>query len=188
MARHTLYVFCSQAVRIRHDDQVKRDAILPSRLLPKSALAKENKANLKAKLKQSAALEDHWVVGAMGAGKVVAAAHGPDDMAVNPAWRKAYVHVFTMAGFPQDPAGKAKAIDYATNTMEQALIDLAPDSGAYLNEANPYTKNFQKTFFGSHYDRLLQLKKKFDPSSVFVCRTCVGSEFWNLESDKVCKK
>ena len=170
------------------NDQVKRDALLPSRLVPKSALTPANKPLLKEKLAQAAFPGEAWIVGAMGAGRNASIAHKPEEMSLNPAWRNTYVHIFTMAGFPADEAGKAKAYDFATNTMEQALIDLAPDSGAYLNEANPFTKDPFKTFWGSNYPRLKQIKKKFDPKGVFVCRTCVGSDEWEEKGDKICRK
>lgn len=60
----------------------------------------------------------------------------------------------------------------------QALRQLAPHSGAYVSEADPTEPDWQQTFWGAHYPRLLALKRKWDPAGVFWCRPCVGSELW----------
>lgn len=65
----------------------------------------------------------------------------------------------------------------------QALRDLAPDSGAYINEADPTEPNWQTTFWGSNYPRLLELKNYWDPNGVFWCIPCVGHGQWNVVSD-----
>ncbi|EEB98687.1 hypothetical protein MPER_01761 [Moniliophthora perniciosa FA553] len=47
------------------------------------------------------------------------------------------------------------------------------------NEASLYERNFQHTFFGNHYDRLLAIKDQYDPSGLFVVPEGVGSERWD---------
>lgn len=37
---------------------------------------------------------------------------------------------------------------------------------------------WQHDFYGSHYDRLLDIKDKYDPDDIFYCPTCVGSARW----------
>lgn len=85
-----------------------------------------------------------------------------------------------------------------------ALKSLAPESGAYMNEADPTNPEWQNDYFGTNYEKLLELKLKWDPSGVFWCKPCVGHEMWGvrdgpLEEDpvewgigqtggKVCKK
>lgn len=93
----------------------------------------------------------------------------------------------------------------------QPLRDLTPKSGAYINEAChystshrqlrvtnlsfellqafPFEKNFQQTFWGSNYARLLRIKRSIDPTDVFWCAPCVGNERWEVRQDgKLCKK
>lgn len=41
----------------------------------------------------------------------------------------------------------------------QALRDLAPDMGAYVNEADPTEPDWKDTFYGKNYPRLLALKR-----------------------------
>jgi FAD/FMN-containing dehydrogenase len=48
-------------------------------------------------------------------------------------------------------------------------------TAAYYNEGY-HEENWQDTFFGKNYARLLEVKKKVDPDGVFSCNMCVGSE------------
>lgn len=59
-----------------------------------------------------------------------------------------------------------------------ALISLAPDTGAYISEGDPTEENWQETFYGDHYPRLLEIKKRWDPEGLFWYKSGVGSEFW----------
>ena len=199
------------------EQPLRPHALFPSRLIPKASLLKEKKDFIKQQLPKAGA-KGHTVL-AVGivAGKGVAQ-HADNDVAANPAWRKAYLHmckffflpvlicsvstcsmkfsihqltyipIVTSVVFPNEEPQRSQAFSIATDQYEQALIDLAPDSGAYLNEANPHTKNPGKTFFGKNYPRLLSLKKKIDPKGVFYCRTCVGSENYVEKDGAVCQK
>lgn len=73
---------------------------------------------------------------------------------------------------------KAVATTYLRNTIVPALQSLAPDSGAYINEADPSDPNWQPNYYGSNYARLLEIKKQWDPKGVFWCKPCVGHELW----------
>ena len=48
--------------------------------------------------------------------------------------------------------------------------------GMYPNESGPNVTNWKSNFWGSNYDRLLQIKKKWDPDEFFYCSQCVGSD------------
>lgn len=75
-----------------------------------------------------------------------------------------------------------KVAQTAVNTISVAmkeLIDLAPNSGTYANEADYFQKNWQQDFWGDNYSRLLSIKQKYDPQGLFYCHHCVGSEFWD---------
>ncbi|KAL7786986.1 FAD-binding domain-containing protein [Trichoderma ceciliae] len=109
--------------------------------------------------------------------------------AVNPAWRTAYVHALNSESFgPFNKTAENNAI--ATLDKEfQPLRDLTPKSGAYINEGFPFEKNWQKTFWGSNYARLLRIKREVDPTDVFWCSPCVGNEKWEVHQDgQLCKK
>jgi len=65
------------------------------------------------------------------------------------------------------------------------LEAIAPDSGAYLNEASRYEFDWKKSFFGTHYDKLRAIKQKYDPESLFLIYEGVGSDEW--DADLVCR-
>ncbi len=74
-----------------------------------------------------------------------------------------------------------------THTYVEALRKLAPDMGAYINEADPNEPNFSQAFWGDHYPRLLAIKRKYDPADVFWCTPCVGNERWVMQGDELCR-
>lgn len=86
-----------------------------------------------------------------------------------------------------DVVGKAEQENLLTNTYVKALRDLAPDTGAYVNEADGNEPNFQKAFWGSNYKRLLEIKRKIDPDDVLWCTPCVGNERWKEVGDDLCR-
>lgn len=77
-----------------------------------------------------------------------------------------------------------KASHARLNSYVQKWRDTSPGSGAYMNEADTEEPNFQYTFYGRHYDRLLRIKKQRDPWSVFYAVTAVGSEAWKVEDTR----
>ncbi|HEV7555820.1 MAG TPA: BBE domain-containing protein [Kofleriaceae bacterium] len=53
---------------------------------------------------------------------------------------------------------------------------LTPAGGAYVNEADYFEPDWQRTFWGDNYTRLLAIKRTYDPAGLFVCHHCVGSD------------
>lgn len=108
---------------------------------------------------------------------------------VNPAWRKAYIHSVIGARWnPFDAAEEEKQKALLTDVYVEGLRRMAPDSGAYVNEAYPDEPDFQHAFWGDNYERLLAIKKKVDPEDVLWCHPCVGNEGWELVDGVLCKK
>ncbi|KIJ61684.1 hypothetical protein HYDPIDRAFT_115467 [Hydnomerulius pinastri MD-312] len=106
----------------------------------------------------------------------------PDSVGLNPAWRKALLHVTFGQTWPEGAA--ADDIDSAIDLIKQGLKSvhkLAPDSGAYFNEASLYEEDPQGTFFGAHYEQLAAIKAKYDPGSSFLVQGGVGSEYWDKD-------
>jgi hypothetical protein len=56
------------------------------------------------------------------------------------------------------------------------IRSITPDAGAYVNEADYFEPDWQKTFWGENYARLLDIKHKYDPDGLFFCHHCVGGE------------
>ncbi|RFU26852.1 hypothetical protein B7463_g9487, partial [Scytalidium lignicola] len=98
-----------------------------------------------------------------------------------PAWRDAMWHVIHVGewGKPLAP----EDLKDATNgflEMLDPLKKLTPGGGAYFNEAHYEEPDWQKTFFGAKYDKLLEVKNRYDPTHIFDCWRCVG---WRGEQD-----
>lgn len=74
------------------------------------------------------------------------------------------------------------------DTLFEPIRKMTPDAGAYVNEAFVYEKNWQQTFWGNNYAKLLEIKRSVDPHDVLWCYSCVGSESWRQREDgKLCK-
>jgi FAD/FMN-containing dehydrogenase len=65
------------------------------------------------------------------------------------------------------------------NKAINALLKVAPDAGSYVSESNFFEKNWQRSFWGTNYQRLAAIKKKYDPEGLFFVRHGVGSEEWS---------
>ena len=50
-----------------------------------------------------------------------------------------------------------------------------PGSGSYLNEADYFEPDWQTSFWGANYPRLLDVKRKYDPDNLFRVHHGVGS-------------
>ncbi|EXJ77159.1 hypothetical protein A1O3_10317 [Capronia epimyces CBS 606.96] len=99
---------------------------------------------------------------------------------VNPAWRKTYV-VMQQIDFWPDNAGYediAQVKEALTLKKLKAMKELAPGMGTYGNEADPYDPDWRKDWWGTNYDWLVSVKKKYDPEDVFWCWRCVGNDAW----------
>ncbi|KAF2871952.1 FAD/FMN-containing isoamyl alcohol oxidase-like protein MreA [Massariosphaeria phaeospora] len=109
------------------------------------------------------------------------------DSAVNPALRTAMMHATgfdTGSHGPETTAEQRIASHARLNTYAQKWRDASPGSGAYMNEADTEEPNFQQSFYGANYERLLGTKRKVDPWSVFYAVTAVGSEVWKVQGTR----
>ncbi|KIW01005.1 uncharacterized protein PV09_07522 [Verruconis gallopava] len=154
------------------------DLAFASRILDEKALNHPNFTDL---IKQAAGTGGVAFNGVSGPGTH---AYPADFNAACPAWRVGYVHSIVGAVWsPFNTTAKSAAIENLTNVTSAALRKLAPDTGSYVNEASPYEPNYQNAFWGSNYPRLLSIKRKLDPTDVFWCEACVGSERWYIRDD-----
>lgn len=108
----------------------------------------------------------------------------PPDNAINPAWREsiAYVIMGTTIDYTQEPDAIMESRLNFTHGAMQCFRDVSPGSGSYGNEGDRLEPNFQWAYYGKHYPRLLELKKRFDPFDLFYAVTAVGSEFFEVRS------
>ncbi|THH00708.1 hypothetical protein EW026_g1844 [Hermanssonia centrifuga] len=54
----------------------------------------------------------------------------------------------------------------------QVFRDLTPGSGAYFNEGDVYEPDHEQSYWGNNYERLLAIKRKYDPSHLMDCWQC----------------
>jgi FAD/FMN-containing dehydrogenase len=50
------------------------------------------------------------------------------------------------------------------------------DSGSYVNETDYFETDWQQSFWGDNYSRLLAIKRRYDPTNLFCVHHGVGSE------------
>jgi hypothetical protein len=102
-------------------------------------------------------------------------AHRPSDStSVLPAWRNTYVHMITYY-----TPGKSNA---------NSLRALAPDTGAYVNEAYVYNPSWKQTFWGSSYAKLSTIKDKYDPSGLLYVSPGINADKYEDRNGRLCKR
>ncbi|KAF3804123.1 FAD-linked oxidoreductase easE [Colletotrichum gloeosporioides] len=57
-----------------------------------------------------------------------------------------------------------------------------------MHQADDRESDWQRISWGPNYDRLREIKKKYDPDSIQWCHRCVGSEDWvELRDGRLCR-
>ncbi|KAI1809726.1 FAD-binding domain-containing protein [Poronia punctata] len=105
---------------------------------------------------------------------------------ISPSWRQSVIHATTGLSAPFLDLSGRKEVLAAVNAKTEPLRKLAPNMGSYLNENNPEEPNWQTSFWGDNYDRLLQIKGAVDPNDVFWCHPCVGNDRWETHGYRLC--
>ncbi len=98
---------------------------------------------------------------------VICAASGPTAY---PGW----------AGHEPD-AALARRQSQAIAAAMHELRGLSPDTGSYLSESNFFEPDWQRSFWGANYRRLLAVKQHHDPHGLFFVHHGVGSEAWSAD-------
>ncbi|KAI8216233.1 hypothetical protein K4K54_013208 [Colletotrichum sp. SAR 10_86] len=114
----------------------------------------------------------------------------PVDNALNPAWRDSVVHLITSQSWTDSTPNTTVStlVNQMTYNKLNALRELSPETGTYLNEANAIEPGWQWSFFGPNYGRLRSIKEKYDPEGLLWCPQCVGSEEWvESEDGSLCR-
>ncbi|KAJ4309494.1 hypothetical protein N0V94_008902 [Neodidymelliopsis sp. IMI 364377] len=117
--------------------------------------------------------------------------HTADDQnkginSVNPAFRNLQSQVVVINSVTDmTPVGWKGADDALNNQIMGPLREVSPAGGAYGNEANIGEPDWQQAFWGENYPRLLQVKKKYDPTELFYVHHGVGSEGWVVKDNGI---
>lgn len=112
------------------------------------------------------------------------------DNGANPAWRRAAV-TMQIGSLWNETAPWSEMLENQermTDVVMPALEKATPGGAAYENESDFRQKNWKEVFFGDSYDRLLQVKQRWDPDGFFYALKAVGSDIWSLTEDgRLCK-
>ncbi|KAK3934049.1 hypothetical protein QBC46DRAFT_429343 [Diplogelasinospora grovesii] len=102
--------------------------------------------------------------------------------AINPAWRSALMHAdifdYSFRSINGVAPQAVKDGHARLNKYMDIIRAATPTGGSYINEADVLEPNWQESFFGSNYARLVQIKKARDPWGLFWAPTTPGSEAW----------
>ncbi|KAK3312534.1 hypothetical protein B0H66DRAFT_485854 [Apodospora peruviana] len=100
------------------------------------------------------------------------------DSAVNTHWREAaWFGIMGAAWSAELAADEIEVINRRiTDNWMERLRAWGP--GSYLNEGDVMEPNFGEAYFGTNYERLLQIKRQVDPNDLFWAPTAVGSGRW----------
>jgi len=134
----------------------------------------------------------HWHIGFHFnkglAGAPAAEIAAARDSAMNPAMLAAFALVIIAGGGPAQFQGMPGALQERAIARQRArdigkamdeLLTVQPNAGSYLSESDYFLANWQSAFWDSNYQRLAQVKQKYDPQGLFFIRHGVGSEHWS---------
>ncbi|KAJ5826500.1 FAD linked oxidase N-terminal [Penicillium robsamsonii] len=107
----------------------------------------------------------------------------------HPAWRNAMwraIHVGEWA----EPLEADKQASVAGPFLQilKPLKRLSPVGGTYFNEVHYLEPDWEQTYFGSNYPRLLETKNKYDLAHMLDCWKCVGRRGEHKFSDQLGRK
>jgi len=108
--------------------------------------------------------------------------------AVLPAWRDAlsYFVVFQSWNYTAPAGHMVEQERLLTEEVMPPLQALA--SGSYMNEADVNNPNWREEFYGANWEKLLQVKQRWDPDSLLYAQTAVGSDVWRAAADgRLCR-
>lgn len=111
------------------------------------------------------------------------------DSAVHPSWREALSLIDLYINLPGNSSFQMQkqAQDFLTDVQMPLLVAMESGRmGSYVNGADAKQKNFQTLLWGDNYERLYQIKQKWDKDGLFICTKAVGSEDWDEEG--MCRK
>lgn len=109
------------------------------------------------------------------------------DTAMNPSVLGAFALAIVADGEGGYPGVRGHEPDVEAARKSRAQISrsvdelraVAASGGAYVSESNYFERDWQHSYWGNNYGRLLQVKKRYDPTGLFFVHNGVGSEGWS---------
>jgi hypothetical protein len=109
-----------------------------------------------------------------------------DLNSVNPAFRNEQSMVVAIGLIlDQSAAGWKAGVEQLNSNVLNPLRKATPAGGSYGNEADIAEPDWQQAFWGKNYPRLLEIKKKVDPTGLFYVHHGVGSEDWVVDDNGI---
>jgi hypothetical protein len=112
------------------------------------------------------------------------------DTAMNPAVADAFALLIcanaeqpAYPGIPGHEPDVVTAREHA-RAVERAMKkirSLVPMAGSYVAESDYFKAEWQRSFWGPNYQRLLAIKERYDPEGLFFVHHGVGAERWSLD-------
>lgn len=114
----------------------------------------------------------------------------PNSNAVLPAWRDALFSSSAAVSFADDISVQdLQMIQAKVNTWQDWVKALTPGSGSYINEATYDNPDWKSDYYGNNYERLLQVKGKYDESFTLWQHASVGADvYWQEDGEgRLCR-
>ena len=105
------------------------------------------------------------------------------DTAMNPAVLEAFALAIiagegppAFAGLPghEPDAARGQRAAGRINAAMAELLRVAPDAGSYVSESDWFERDWQRSYWGSNYRRLAEVKRAYDPAGLFSVHNGVG--------------
>jgi hypothetical protein len=133
-------------------------------------------------------VELHFQKGLAGAtAETIAAAR---DTATNPAVLDAFaLAIVASEAEPAYPGMRGHQPDLADARKNARAIasaigkfkKIAPGTGSYVAESSFFQDDWQRSYWGPNYPKLLGIKNRYDPDGLFFVHHGVGSEAWSAD-------
>lgn len=130
-----------------------------------------------------------------GGARILAVATNVTNMnhtsnAVLPAWRDTLFTTTFAKPLPVTATWEHIRSNQAQlNAWQDALRNVTPGGGTYMNEATWDNMNWKSDYYGSNYDALVAIKAKYDPNHIFWANAAAGSDVsWTaVEDGRLCR-
>ncbi|KAK8057879.1 hypothetical protein PG996_011816 [Apiospora saccharicola] len=157
---------------------IENSGFMASRMVPRAVLTDPAaNARVTEALRNISGLPDYSI-----ACQSISVANQPHpDNAVLPAWRDAALICLPKGSWdPRAPASYNARRQIEAVTEVQNVMDAAtgPAGGVYMNEVSYLLPEWRSAMYGANYERLLAVKRKYDPESVLYVLDGVGSDAW----------